>query len=135
MGFGDQSGSKLSTAKTYLVDAQGHGAEIVAGAHAERVLVEDGRAAGMEALWRDPDETGNGTPARVVVRAPVVVVACGAVCSPALLLRSGIGGPSSSEPMRASSSGSRKRAGVVTGAGATAAGFSSTVLLRLGHID
>src|SRR4030095_13426717 len=43
MGFGDQSGSKQSTAKTYLVDAQANGAQILSGCRAERVLVEDGR--------------------------------------------------------------------------------------------
>ena len=55
MGFGDQSGSKLSTAKTYLVDAQAEGAEILAGARAARIVVEQGRAAGVEAEWSDPD--------------------------------------------------------------------------------
>ena len=55
MGFGDQSGSKLSTAKTYLVDAQRDGAEILAGCRAERVLVADGRAAGVEAVFVDPE--------------------------------------------------------------------------------
>src|SRR3712207_8806038 len=45
---GDQSGSKLSTAKTYLLDAQANGARIVSNCRAERVLVEDGRAAGVE---------------------------------------------------------------------------------------
>ena len=34
MGFGDASGSKRSTAKTYLVDAQAAGAEIFVGAAA-----------------------------------------------------------------------------------------------------
>ncbi len=90
MGFGDPSGAKLSTAKTYLVDAAGHGARILARTWAERVLVEAGRAAGVQATYADPD-TGRG--ARVTVRAPQVVVAAGALESPALLLRSGIGGP------------------------------------------
>jgi choline dehydrogenase-like flavoprotein len=90
MGFGDQSGAKRSTAKTYLVDAAADGADILVRTWADRVLVEGGRAAGVEATYADP-ETG-GT-ARVTVRAPHVVVAGGALESPALLLRSGIGGP------------------------------------------
>jgi acyl-CoA reductase-like NAD-dependent aldehyde dehydrogenase/choline dehydrogenase-like flavoprotein len=94
MGFGDQSGSKLSTQKTYLADAQRNGAEIVANCRALRVLTEGGRAAGIEAMWVDPDgPAANGAPVPVTVRAPLVVVACGSVESPALLLRSGIGGP------------------------------------------
>ncbi len=54
MGFGDQSGSKNSTAKTYLLDAQRAGAKIISDCRAERVLVEDGRAAGVEAIYTDP---------------------------------------------------------------------------------
>jgi acyl-CoA reductase-like NAD-dependent aldehyde dehydrogenase/choline dehydrogenase-like flavoprotein len=101
IGFGDQSGSKLSTAKTYLLDAQANGAEILAGCRAERILVADGRAAGVEAAYTDPEApAGDGAPTRVTVRAPVVVVACGSIESPALLLRSGIGGPAAGDFLR-----------------------------------
>ena len=74
IGFGDQSGSKLSTQKTFLQDAFDAGADIVVRCFVERVLVENGRAAGVEGTWTDP-ETGRS--ARVTVRAPQVVVACG----------------------------------------------------------
>lgn len=90
MGFGDQSGAKQSTAKTYLVDGQEHGARILVRTAAERVLVEGGRAAGVEAVYADPE---TGRTARVTVRAPQVVVAAGTLETPAVLLRSGIGGP------------------------------------------
>jgi choline dehydrogenase-like flavoprotein len=90
IGFGDQSGSKLSTQRTYLQDAFDAGADIVVRCTAERVLVENGRAAGVEGTWLDPD---TGRSARVTVRAPQVVVAAGSLESPALLLRSQIGGP------------------------------------------
>jgi choline dehydrogenase-like flavoprotein len=101
MGFGDPSGSKQSTAKTYLVDAQRHSAEILAGCRVERILLSDGRAAGVEAAWSDPDAGANGAGAtRLEVRAPIVVVAGGSVESPALLLRSGIGGPAVGEYLR-----------------------------------
>jgi len=96
MGFGDPSGSKQSTAKTYLVDAQTDGAEIFAGARAQRVLLEGGRAAGVEALWSDDP----GAETSLTVRAPIVVVACGSIESPALLLRSGLGGPAVGEHLR-----------------------------------
>jgi choline dehydrogenase-like flavoprotein len=85
MGFGDQSGSKRSTAKTFLLDAVAAGADVLVRTRAQKVLVESGRAAGVEAVYEDR--------VRVTVRAPQVVVACGALESPALLLRSGIGGP------------------------------------------
>lgn len=90
MGFGDQTGSKQSTTKTFLQDAFDAGADIVVRCQARRVLVEDGRAVGVEAVYADPD---SGRTAQVTVRAPQVVVAGGALESPALLLRSGIGGP------------------------------------------
>jgi choline dehydrogenase-like flavoprotein len=97
IGFGDQSGAKQSTAKTYLADAVEHGAELVARCAAQRVVTEGGRAAGVEALYADP-ESGRG--ARVTVKAPRVVVACGSLESPALLLRSGIGGPAVGQNLR-----------------------------------
>ena len=49
MGFGDQSGSKRSTAKTYLADAAARGADFLVHCRVERILVENGRAAGVEA--------------------------------------------------------------------------------------
>ena len=56
--FGDQSGSKLSTQKTYLSDAQDRGAELLANCRVERILVEGGRATGVEARWIDPEQAG-----------------------------------------------------------------------------
>jgi choline dehydrogenase-like flavoprotein len=97
IGFGDQTGAKQSTAKTYLADALAAGAEVIVRCFAERVLVEGGRAAGVEAVYSDPQ---TGRSARVTVRAPRVVVAGGALESPALLLRSGIGGPAVGENLR-----------------------------------
>lgn len=97
MGFGDQSGAKRSTAKTYLQDAAERGTQIIARCTAERVLVESGRAAGVRARYADPH---SGATASVTVRAPQIVVACGALESPALLLRSGIGGPAAGQYLR-----------------------------------
>jgi choline dehydrogenase-like flavoprotein len=85
---GCQRGSKRSTVKTYLADAAAAGARFVVGARVERILVAGGRAAGVEAVV-----TAAAGSHRLVVRAPVVVVAAGGIESPALLLRSGIGGP------------------------------------------
>ena len=92
IGFGDQSGSKNSADKTWLLDAVRNDAEVLVRTRADRVLVEGGRAAGVEA-------TCDGQ-RRVTVRAPEVVVACGALESPALLLRSGIGGPAVGQYLR-----------------------------------
>ena len=96
LSFGDQSGSKLGTMKTYLQDAFDHGAQVLARCRAERILVEAGRAAGVEGTYTDP----SGRTAHIVVRAPQVVAACGALETPALLLRSGIGGPAVGDYLR-----------------------------------
>src|SRR5207248_1008535 len=89
IGFGDQSGSKQSADKTWLLDAYRNEAEILVHTRAQRVLVEGGRAAGVEAVYVGADGTDQRA---VTIRAPHVVVACGALESPALLLRSGVGG-------------------------------------------
>ncbi|HEX6115752.1 MAG TPA: aldehyde dehydrogenase family protein [Solirubrobacterales bacterium] len=96
MGFGDVSGAKASNQKNYLPDAQANGAEIVARCRVERILTENGRAAGVEGTYVGED----GTTARVEVRAPTVVVAAGSIESPALLLRSQIGGPAVGDYLR-----------------------------------
>jgi choline dehydrogenase-like flavoprotein len=96
LGFGDQSGSKQSADRTWLADAQKHEARFLTFTRATRVLVEGGRAAGVAAVWQPPDGRG----AKVTVRAPRVVVASGSLESPALLLRSGIGGPAVGHNLR-----------------------------------
>ncbi len=89
VGFGDPSGSKQGTLSTYLRDAYDAGARILVRCRADRVLVEAGRAVGVTATYVDE----SGRRVAVEVRAPRVVVAGGSLESPALLLRSGIGGP------------------------------------------
>ena len=58
------------------------------------------RAAGPPACRRATSIRRPGATAAVTVRAPQVVVACGALESPALLLRSGIGGPAAGDYLR-----------------------------------
>jgi long-chain-alcohol oxidase len=83
-GFGCRLGAKQSTLRSYLEDAAAAGARLLVGADARRVLVDDGRASGVEAT------VGGGHRLRVTARA--VVAAAGAVETPALLLRSRLGG-------------------------------------------
>jgi len=84
-GYGCSIGAKQSATKTWLADAQEQGAKFVVETRAERVRVERGVATGVEA------RTAKGH--RVVVKSRDVVVACGAVHTAALLLRSGLGNP------------------------------------------
>lgn len=96
MGFGDVSGAKRSTQRTYLADAAAAGARFLVGCWAERVLLESGRAAGVAARWRGEE----GESFELEVRAPQVVVACGSLESPALLLRSGLGARAAGQYLR-----------------------------------
>jgi long-chain-alcohol oxidase len=81
-GYGCTIGAKQSAVKTWLADAQKHGAKFVVETRADKVRVERGMASGVEA-W---SKKGH----RVVVKCKHVVVACGAIHTAALLLRSGL---------------------------------------------
>lgn len=94
--LGCRRGCKRSAMKTWLQDASDAGARAVVGCAVERVLVEDGRATGVAATVTH----GDGTTTALTVEAPAVVVAGGSVESPALLLRSGIGGPAVGKHLR-----------------------------------
>ncbi|MEV5826836.1 GMC family oxidoreductase [Spirillospora sp. NPDC052242] len=87
--YGDRTGAKQSTVRTFLLDAATQGAQVFIRTRADRIRVEDGRATGVSATALGPD----GTPTALTVHAANVVVACGALETPALLQRSGIGGP------------------------------------------
>ncbi len=82
-GLGCRRAAKQSTLRTWLEDAAGHGARFIVGADVHRILFHDGAATGVEAI-------ANGHP--VTVRARAVVLAAGALNTPAILLRSGVGG-------------------------------------------
>ncbi len=89
-GFGCRYGCKQSTMKTYLQDAYDHGARMIVRCSAEKVLIENGKAVGVKATAID---TETGETHSVTVRAKAVIVAAGAVHSPAVLLRSGVENP------------------------------------------
>jgi choline dehydrogenase-like flavoprotein len=92
---GCRHGGKLSVAHTYLRDAVAAGARIVADCTVDTVITSGGRAAGVTAML------GHGDAASAVrVSAQAVVVAAGGVESPAVLLRSGIGGPAVGKNLR-----------------------------------
>jgi choline dehydrogenase-like flavoprotein len=79
-GHGCTVGAKQSTVKTWLADAQKHDAKFVVETRAEKVRIQRGAATGVEA-W---SKKGH----RVVIKCKSVVVACGAIHTAALLLRS-----------------------------------------------
>ncbi|KAI1633017.1 long chain fatty alcohol oxidase [Biscogniauxia mediterranea] len=115
--FGCGSGAKQGPAVSWLPAAARAGAEFIEGFRAERVLFDDDdddgekatkgrkgkkrrRATGVVGTWvsRDKDGGVGGGPEEritreVVVRAKRVVVACGTLWTPLLLMKSGLKNP------------------------------------------
>ena len=108
--FGCRQGTKRSAIRRHLADAAAAGAVVIPRVRVTRLLLEGGRALGVEAnaLWTDP-ATGEpepvvpGAPARtrkLVVRARSVVVAAGALRTPAILAASGLDHPAIGRNLR-----------------------------------
>ncbi len=76
-------GCKQSTMKTFLQDASDTGARLLPGCDVRQILTENGQATGVRAMVAGRE---------VEISAPIVVLAAGALASPALLLASRIGG-------------------------------------------
>lgn len=77
--FGCATGAKRSTEISYLPGALNRGAIALTGLRADRILKERGRAVGVEGV------ASNGR--RLTVRARAVVLAAGAIPTPAFLLK------------------------------------------------
>ena len=89
--LGCRVGAKQSTLVTWLQDAVDHGARIVAGARVDKVTTSGDRATGVES------RVGAH---RLTVNARTVVLAAGTLNTPAVLLRSGLGGPATGRYLR-----------------------------------
>jgi choline dehydrogenase-like flavoprotein len=91
-GMGCRVGAKQSTTKTWLADAAAAGARLYVGVSARRVLTSGGQATGVEAHSADGHT--------LTVHARAVVVAAGAIQTPALLKRSGLPNPNIGSHLR-----------------------------------
>jgi len=90
--FGCRIDAKRGMHVSYLPRAVAAGARLRTGVEVRRVVVENGRAAGVHAVVTAPGEQ-NGNRRPYTVRARVAtIVAGGAFGTPELLLRSGLGG-------------------------------------------
>ncbi len=109
--FGCARGAKQSGIRVHLARAFLAGARIVPRVRVTRVLVERGRAVGVEGLALVPDPvTGRAIPdptqpggirvRAVVVRAPQVVLAAGALRTPAVLQGSNLSHPAIGRNLR-----------------------------------
>jgi choline dehydrogenase-like flavoprotein len=93
--FGCVYSAKQSSLVTYLPDAQRHGAKFLFDTEARALVLKEGAVAGVEAVHR---KGGKEIPVKVKARA--VVLAAGAIHTPAILLRSGIRDPGVGHGMR-----------------------------------
>lgn len=91
-GMGCRIGAKQSVAKTWLVDAAENGARTYVGARARTVTIENGKAVGVVAVSPGGDV--------LTVKSRAVVVAAGAIQTPALLKRSGLSNPNIGRHLR-----------------------------------
>ncbi len=89
--FGCIHGAKQSALKTWLPDAVAAGADILVNCEVEKVTIAQNRVTGIQATI--------GTE-RVQIKAKSVIVAAGAIHTPAVLLRSGLSNPNIGRNLR-----------------------------------
>lgn len=87
--FGCRVGGKQSASTTYLMDAIRSGARVVAPFTARKLMQSKDRVTGVEGVYADPD----GEPRSLIITAQKVILAAGALETPALLMRSGLKSP------------------------------------------
>ncbi|MDQ4095112.1 MAG: GMC family oxidoreductase [Actinomycetota bacterium] len=85
--FGCPTDAKQAMHVSYLPRAARAGARIMSGCRVDRIVVDDGRATGVEATVLGPDDRTMGT---LRIDAAHVVSSAGAIHTPALLQASGI---------------------------------------------
>ena len=94
--FGCRRGSKRSGIRVHLARAYAAGARIVPDTAARGLILDEGRAVGVEAVHR----ASEGGERAVTVRARQVVLAAGALRSPSVLQRSGLTHPAIGRHLR-----------------------------------
>ena len=90
--YGCRIDAKRAMHVSYLPRAVAAGARLRAGVEARRVLVENGRAAGVRCLAMPPKGQNGGLRPYTVRARKATIAAGGALGTPELLLRSGLGG-------------------------------------------
>ncbi|KAL8649238.1 MAG: hypothetical protein Q9210_004522 [Variospora velana] len=100
--LGCGAAEKQGPVVSWLPDAANAGAEFMEGFQADKIVFDTSRgnkiAIGVEGTWTSRDEMGgvsgtNRTKREVFIRAKRVIVSCGTLHSPLLLLRSGLTNP------------------------------------------
>ena len=87
--FGCPTGAKRTTPRTFLKDAHDRGARVLVRAQVERINQREGAVSGAHIRV----DRGDGRHRNIDINCKAVVVAAGAINTPALLLRSGLRNP------------------------------------------
>jgi len=85
-GMGCPTNAKQSMLVTTIPSALNHGATLLYSARAERLIIKDEKVTGI--VCNILDDQQQLTTKQTIVKAPYVILACGGINSPALLLRS-----------------------------------------------
>ncbi|XP_076950853.1 long-chain-alcohol oxidase FAO1-like [Bidens hawaiensis] len=94
--YGCRSGDKKGTDSTWLVDAVDHGAVIISGCKAEKLLLtknDQGKIKGKRCLGVISHVLSEKMSKRLQVNAKVTISACGALLTPPLMISSGLKNP------------------------------------------
>lgn len=95
-------GEKQGPVASFLPDAEKAGAKFIEGFDAEKIIFENVKgkkvATGVKGLWKSRDSNGgvsglDRTTREIIIKAKRVIVSCGTLQSPLLLLRSGLKNP------------------------------------------
>ncbi len=90
-GMGCPTNAKQSMLVTTIPDALEHGASLLYQARVDRLLIKGKEITGVECIALD--ENNQKTLKRIIATAPTVIMACGGINGPALMLRSNVPDP------------------------------------------
>jgi len=85
-GMGCPTNAKQSMLVTTIPDALEHGATLLYQARVERLLIKNNKVTGVECFALDKNK--QKTAKKIIATAPYVILACGGINGPALMLRS-----------------------------------------------
>jgi choline dehydrogenase-like flavoprotein len=92
-GMGCPTNAKQSMLVTSIPDALEHGATLLYQARVERLIINNRKITGVECIALDDHK--QKTSKKIIAKAPYVILACGAINGPALMLRSNAPDPKS----------------------------------------
>lgn len=85
--FGCPENAKLSMENTFIPAASEAGAAFITSARVDKIITEKGRAKGVKGFFLNEEKKKSG---EFRIEADIVVVSCGAIYTPHLLLKNGI---------------------------------------------